>query len=246
MKLAHPSFTLDPKASAVLAELHGRSQRQLPSLIFYFLWRSIPRWLLGQRTIAMDERAQSFLSDKLIALAQDKCELCHLLCRALGATRIVEVGTSFGVSTIYLAAAARENTGSAARKPIVVGTEIDPRKVAAARQNLEQAGLGGYVDIRQGDARETLRDLDGPIDFVLLDSWIPLARPMIEMLAPRLRPGAVVICDNTVQFSEQYRDYLTFVRTPANGFHSTQMPYRGGIELSVRSRGAEPWHPADA
>jgi predicted O-methyltransferase YrrM len=124
--------------------------------------------------------------------------------------------------------------GSGERAPLVIGTEIDPHKVAAARSNLERAGLGAFADIRLGDARQTLRDIEGPIDFVLIDSWIPLARPMIEMLAPCLRPGAVVVCDNTAQFSERYRDYLDHVRSPKNGFRSTQMPYRGGLELSVR------------
>lgn len=225
------ALALDPKVSGVLEELHRKSRRELPSLVGYFLLRAIPRWIRWQRSPEIDEQAQSFLSDKLIALAQDKCEFCYLMCRSIAARRIVEVGSSFAVSTIYLAAAARESGGEGA---LVIGTEIDSRKVAFARRNLERAGLSAFADIRLGDARRTLLDVEGPIDFVLIDSWIPLARPMIEMLAPRLRRGAIVVCDNTGQFSKQYRDYLDYVRSPENGFRSTQIPYRGGLELSVR------------
>ena len=89
------------------------------------------------------------------------------MCRSLAAKRIVEVGSSFGVSTIYLAAAARESGSNA---PLVIGSEIDPRKVEAARRNLARAGLSGFADIRLGDARQTLQDVAGPIDFVLIDS----------------------------------------------------------------------------
>lgn len=228
-------LALDSRVITVLAELHNQSRRELPSLIGYFLLRSVPQWLRGHRMTEIDQSAQSFLSDKLIALSRDKCEFCYLVCRSLAARRIVEVGTSFGVSTIYLAAAARDNAARGGGEAVVIGTEIDSRKIATARRNLERAGLSEFADIRPGDARQTLNDIAGPIDFVLLDSWIGLARPIIEMLAPRLRPGAVVVCDNTAQFSEQYRDYLTFVRAPENGFRSTQLPYRGGMEFSVRN-----------
>lgn len=231
MTVSMSALALDPRVRGVLNELHRQSRRELPSLVGYFLLRAIPRWVRGQRSPEIDDKAQSFLSEKLIALAPDKCEFCYLMCRAIGASRIVEVGSSFGVSTIYLAAAARETGGD---KPLVIGTEIDPRKVSAATCNLERAGLAAFAEIRLGDARQTLLDVAGPIDFVLIDSWIPLARPMIEMLAPRLRSGAMVVCDNTAQFSEQYRDYLDYVRSPENGFRSTQLPYRGGLELSVR------------
>jgi predicted O-methyltransferase YrrM len=228
------ALALDSRVTTVLAELHDQSRRELPSLISYFLFRSVPQWLRGRRMTEIDQNAQSFLSDKLIALARDKCEFCYLVCRSLAARRIVEVGTSFGVSTIYLSAAARDNANSNGGDAVVVGTEIDSRKIAMARRNLERAGLSEFADIRIGDARQTLNDVAGPIDFVLLDSWIGLARPIIEMLAPRLRPGAVVVCDNTAQFSKQYRDYLDFVRNPQNGFRSIQLPFRGGMEFTVR------------
>src|SRR5258705_341442 len=105
---------------------------------------------------------------------------------------------------------------------------------AGARDNLEAAGLGDVVELRVGDARETLGSLASPIDFLLIDSWIPLARPILEMLKSSLRPGALVLCDNTGRFKAEYRDYLGYVRDPANGFRSIHVPFSGGMEVTLR------------
>ena len=174
-----------------------------------------------------------FMSDKLVALDPDKARLCYLLCRATAAKRIVEVGTSFGVSTIYLAAALRDNPDEAAEPGVVIGTEWEPSKVAAARVNLDAVGLGDLVQIREGDVRETLRDVGGPVDFVLMDIWVPMARPALELLVPQLRYGALVVADNVTSFRREYQDYLDLVRSPTAGFHSITLPYKGGVEISV-------------
>ena len=171
------------------------------------------------------------LLDQLVALDPEKGRLCHLLCRALGARRVVEVGTSFGVSTIYLAAAARENAVDGGG--IVIGTEWEASKVDAARGNLQRAGLADVVDIREGDIRETLRDVGGEVDFVLMDIWAPLARPALDLLIPHLGRGALVACDNVVRYRQDYRDYLDRVRDPKGGFLSTTLSSDGGFELSL-------------
>jgi predicted O-methyltransferase YrrM len=224
----------DADIEAVLARLHAQSRRELPSLMGYFLLRSLPQWIRGRRLTEMDDGDMLFLRGKLIALARDKGEFCYLMCRALGASRIVEIGTSFGVSTIYLAAAARDNAAATGRPALVISAEIDPVKAERARGNLEAARLADVVELRIGDARETLKSLASPIDFLLIDSWIPLARPILEMLKSNLRPGALVLCDNTAQFKAEYREYLDYVRDPANGFLSIHVPFRGGLEVTMR------------
>jgi predicted O-methyltransferase YrrM len=155
-------------------------------------------------------------------------DLIYILCRALRARRVVEFATSVGMSTLYFAAAVRDNGGG-----IVIGSELVPEKVAVAKRNLDEAGLSHLVDIRQGDARETLRDLGGPVDFVLIDGWPgaagqSLARQVIEIVAPQIRIGGLLMNDNGEE------DYLAYVRDPANGFRSTSLPLKGGTELSVR------------
>jgi len=115
----------------------------------------------------------------------------------------------------------------------VIGSEIVPAKVAAARRNLAHADLSKYVEIREGDARQTLRDLGGPVDFVLIDGWPlsegrSLARQVIEIVAPQLRKGGYVMNDNAEP------DFLEFIRDPGNGFLSVTLPLKGGTELSVK------------
>lgn len=68
----------------------------------------------------------------------------------------------------------------------------------------------------------------------MIDSWIPLARPILEIVAPHLRPAAIVLCDNTTQFAKEYSNYLDYVRNPENGFRSMVVPHAGGPELSVK------------
>jgi predicted O-methyltransferase YrrM len=159
----------------------------------------------------------------------DQGELMYLLCRALGARRVVDFATSLGFSALYLAAAVRDNGGGQ-----VIGAELVPAKIATARRNLEDAGLAQLVDIRAGDARTTLTDLGGPVDFALIDGWPgaggpSLALQVMRVVAPQLRPGAMVLNDNAES------DYLAYVRDPANGFRSMTLPLKGGTELSVKA-----------
>jgi predicted O-methyltransferase YrrM len=154
--------------------------------------------------------------------------LIYLLCRAVRATRVVEFASSVGFSTLYFAAAVRDNGGGT-----VIGSELVPAKIDVARHNLAQAGLADYVDIRPGDGRQTLHDLGGPVDFALIDGWPlesgpSLAREVIEIVAPQLRVGGFVMNDNAEP------DYMDFIRDPANGFVSITLPIKGETELSVK------------
>lgn len=155
-------------------------------------------------------------------------ELMYLLCRSLKATRVVDFATSLGVSALYLAAALRDNGGGT-----VIGSEIVPAKIEAAKANLAEAGLSQYLELRAGDARQTLRDLGGPIDFALIDGWPSsqgpsLSREVIELVAPQLRRGGMVLNDNAEP------DYLEYIRDPANGFISLTLPIKGSTELSLK------------
>lgn len=117
---------------------------------------------------------------------------------------------------------------------IVIGTEHEPAKIGRARQNLAEAGLTEFTDIREGDLRETLVDLTGPIDFLLIDIWIPMALPALDLVTPHLRPGALVVCDNVVAGATEYRDYLDVVRKPNGPFTSVTIPGQGGLEISMK------------
>ncbi len=223
------SFLGDPCLEALLARLHAESDAQSAAIgAFDAQFGTVHR--------AEDaERIKAFRSDKLVALDREKAEFCYQLCRAVNARRIVEIGTSYGVSTLYLAAAVRDNAGLSGAGE-VIGTEYEPAKARAARAHFEQAGLHTWIDLREGDLRETLKAINGPIDFVLVDIWISMARPALEMVAPHLRTGAIVVCDNTGRHRDAYADYFTFIDDPANGFRTMTLPFDGGLEMSVRCR----------
>jgi predicted O-methyltransferase YrrM len=159
--------------------------------------------------------------------------LLYVLACARRASIVVEFGTSFGLSTIQLAAALRDNGGGR-----LISTEFVASKAEAARRNLEAAGLSDLVEIRLGDALETLKGgVGGPIDVVLLDGAKNLYVPVLKLLEPTLAPRALVATDNTNDESP----YVAYVRNPANGYLSLGLPFESGNELSLwlgRQRGA--------
>src|SRR5438874_8077825 len=184
----------DPHLERLLDRLHEASDAQTETI----------REHRDERDKAVDRKPEdqaaltkTFLADKLYALDRDKAEFCYQVCRAIDARRIVEIGTSYGVSTLYLAAAVRDNVNASGGSGVVIGTEYEPEKACAARTNFAEAGLSGFIDLQEGDLRETLRHIEGPIEFALIDIWIPMSRPALELIAPHLRPRAVVVCDNT-------------------------------------------------
>ena len=224
------SIIEDPSLARLLAELHARSDAQLADLSAFAQRRESEGWT------PTAEQTKQFVSDKLVALDRDKAEFCYQLCRATDARRIVEIGTSYGVSTLYLAAALRDNIAERGGDGVVIGTEYEPQKALAASAHFEQAGLSRYIELRQGDLRETLLAIEGPIDFLLVDIWISMARPALELVAPHLRAGAIVICDNTDLHRSDYADYFAFLDNRANGFQTVTLPFKGGLEMSVRRR----------
>lgn len=188
----------DRRAVATLARLHTEADGQFWALLRHYL-PMLPRVLIGRRLPW--HRMERFYADKYIALEREQAAFCHLVARSIGARRIVELGTSFGVSTIWLAAAVRANGGG-----VVITTEVVREKALRAHRNIDDAGLGRFVEIRVGDARETLRDLAGPIDLLLIDGYPPAALDVLRIVAPHLRTGAVVLADNVGSFKADLAD----------------------------------------
>jgi len=206
--------------------LQAQSVAQEAATVGYFIERA-KKGDLDFETF--DDETNRFMADKMVALEPIKAEFCHMLCRALRATRVVEIGTSFGVSTLYLADAVRANGGG-----VVIGTEYEPAKAAQARANFAAAGVSELIDLREGDLRKTLKVIEGPVDFVLMDIWTEMARPALELVAPHLRPGAVIVADNTTQFREAYRHFFAFVEDAKNGLRTLTLPFDNGLEMVVK------------
>jgi len=214
----------DAKVRLVLERLHAEAHRDNMKRIWSFM-PYLPRMLTG-RKLPWD-RLQYKHDSSFLAVAPAGGIFLYLLVRAIGARRIVEFGTSFGVSTIYLALGVRDNGGG-----LVIGTEMVASKVASARNNIREAGLGDYVEIREGNALDTLKDLAGPVDFLLSDGWPQYALPVLQLVAPKMRHGAVVVNHNVVGLRGDHVEYVAYLRDPSNGFVSGSMTMAG--EFSVR------------
>lgn len=164
------------------------------------------------------------LKDLWLPVSADTGKLLYLLARSSGARHIVEFGTSFGISTIHLAAALRDNGGGR-----LVTTEFEPGKLQRAAAHLREAGLDDLVDLRAGDALQTLaQDLPAPIDLVLLDGAKVLYAEVLDLLQPHLRPGALIVADN----ADDSPAYLQRMRAPGSGYLS--LPFAEDVELSMR------------
>lgn len=178
--------------------------------------------LMGSTTDYLDFYGR--LKGAYLAVSRETGTLLYMLARAIGAKAIVEFGTSFGVSTLHLAAALRDNGGGR-----LIGSEFEPGKVAQAQASIEAAGLADLVEIRAGDALDTLAEgLPDTIDLLLLDGAKGLYPAVLGLVQSRLRPGALIVADN----AEWSPDYLATVRSAEQGYMS--VPFGGDVELSMK------------
>ena len=225
-ELASTTSLDTPEVRNVLERLHAEAGSQRAAFIPIALHWGLDA--LRRREPSIEEEARRF-KDLYIPLSPETGRFAYLVARSLGARRIVEFGTSFGISTLYLAAAVKDNGGG-----LVIGSEIEPGKVVQARANVEAAGLSKYVDIREGDALETLRDPGGAVDMALLDGWKDLYVPILEILTPHIREGGVVLGDNIKTFPKALAPYVARVQGGGHGFRSVTLPLGEGTEYSVR------------
>jgi predicted O-methyltransferase YrrM len=180
-------------------------------------------------TLGAVARAELF-KDVYMSVSAAGGELLYLLARAAGARSVVEFGTSFGVSTLYLASAVRDNGGGT-----VVGTELHADKAAAAQRNFDDAGLSEIIDLRVGDALSTLADLDRDVDLLLLDGWPDAELAVLELLEPRLHPGSVVVVDD-VDLDVNGDTQAALLRHLAGSpdYAGLKLPVGDGIQVCVR------------
>jgi predicted O-methyltransferase YrrM len=195
-----------------------------------------PQVLAAMADLSADERARLMhsrtdyldfygrLKDAPLAVSRETGALLYMLARGSRARAIVEFGTSFGLSTLHLAAALRDNGGGQ-----LITSEFEPSKAARARENLAAGGVADLVEIRLGDAMETLKtDLPESIDLVLLDGAKALYPDILDRVESRLRPGAFIVADN----ADHSPEYLARVRASGGGYLST--PFGPDVELSMR------------
>ena len=202
---------IDPVVSAVLADYEARAERERT------LWS----------TLSAEEGTRR-RDEWLLPVGRAAGRLMNLLIKEGEARRILEVGSSYGYSTTWLAEAARAVDGR------VTSLEVQAGKTVYAREQLERAGLSAYVEFRVGDALASLKELPGPFDFVLIDLWKNLYVPVFELLHPKLAQGAVVVADNMLQPESARADarvYRQRVRG-ARDMTSVLLAVGNGLEIS--------------
>jgi predicted O-methyltransferase YrrM len=212
----------DPKVAAALERMFAESAEQFASM------RSGGTDFSRLESATAQERADAF-SNYYLPVTQDAGRLLYALVRAARPGTVVEFGMSLGISAIHLASAVRDNGEGR-----VVTTELSAAKVAAAKKTFAEVGLDDLITVLEGDAVATLEKLDGPVDFVLLDGWKELYVPVLELLEPRLSPGALVVADNTSMAA--LASYLEYVRDPGNGYISVSFPARDSDSMEISCR----------
>lgn len=178
--------------------------------------------LMRSRTEYLD--LYGHLREFPLAVSRETGALLYMLARSLGAKNVVEFGTSFGISTLHLAAAVRDNGGGR-----VITTEFEPSKAERALEHFVAGGVADLIEIRLGDALQTLAsDLPETIDLVLLDGAKALYPEILALLESRLRPGALIVADN----ADYAPEYLSRVRSTDAGYLS--LPFDEDVELSMK------------
>ena len=173
--------------------------------------------------------ALSGCSSTYLPVTPESGRLLYALVRSSRPATVIEFGMSLGISAIHLASAVRDNgTGR------VVTTELSAAKVVAAKTTFADTGLDDLITVLEGDALSTLTGVDGPVQFVLLDGWKELYLPVLDLLEPKLSPGALVVADNTSM--DDAKPYLDRVRDPGSGYVSVNFPVREGDSMEISCR----------
>lgn len=215
---------LAPLLDRLFAEAEAPPSPELTAALTHASPRD--RASLSASTEATDYlRFYRLAKDAYLAVSRETAQLLYMLVRATRARSIVEFGTSFGISTLHLAAGLRDNGGGR-----VITTEFESSKAAPARENFVAGGLGDLIELREGDAVETLvHDLPTEVDLVLLDGAKSLYPTVLNLLERHLKPGALIVADN----ADRSPEYLARVRSASHGYSS--VPFAEDVELSMRT-----------
>jgi predicted O-methyltransferase YrrM len=206
----------DPAVSRVLESMHGAADRDDPPIL------ARAKGKTGAARAAL-------LNDAFIPVDREAGRLLYTLARGCAPGTVIEFGTSFGISTIYLAAALRDSGGGR-----LITSEIHEGKASRAREYVREAGLLDLVELRVGDALKTLADVKNGVSLLFLDGWKELYLPVLRLLERALAPGALVVGDDIDLFPEPLQPYLQYVRDPQNGYVSVKVPIGDAMELSTR------------
>lgn len=219
-----PCTLTTPGVQAVLERLYSDAKRVDQAALE--VANPVTEAMKGEAKFAL---RSELLKEAYLSVPPDVGRLLYMLARTCSCRTIVEFGTSMAISTIHLASAVRDNGGGK-----VITTELHAEKAKRAAENLHAAGLLDLVEIRFGDARETLRSIEGEVDFAFIDGWKELYLPVLKLIEPRLRPGAFVVADNLNSAGSAFKDYMSYVAAERNGYLSVAVPIGDWLSVALR------------
>lgn len=217
----------------VLHRLHREAEIADAPLMRAFASEANSREEMISQAIAAEDRdlneVYQRFANNFLSVSPRFGRFLYMCARACKAKRIVEFGSSMGISAIYMAAALRDMGGGH-----LIGTDLEPGKIERASANVAAAGLTDFVEFRLGDARATLSSGLGEIDMVMLDGAFTLYLPILKLLEPQLKPGALIVGENAFEEASGFIDY---VRDPQNGYLSLSLPFDPGRgnELTIKT-----------
>jgi len=223
--MAKPYFETDP-CGVVLDELYIEAKRDKLKVLPRLPWFLVRR-IFG-REFSQIFKTSDF-SNVYMPVDREEGKFLYRVARARRPKLIVEFGSSYGISAVFLGSALKDQGFGQ-----MIGTEIEHAKVVASQTNIRKAGLEAQVSIREGDALQTLRDLNSPIDILFLDGWKDLYLPLVKMLLPKLDSGAVLLSDNMQTFRRELVSFREFLLSLEGGFSSLTVPLGDGIEFAVK------------
>ena len=219
-----PNTLASPEVASLLTRLFGEADAKDPGVLASIQKEADARYG-GQR---YHPSLTHLFDQAFMPVPPEVGQFLYVVTRSRRPATIVEIGTSYGISAIHFAAALNDNGEGR-----LISAELSGAKVNAARANLRNLDLDRWVEIRQGDAFETLKSVEGPIDILFLDGWKDFYLPLLKALEPQLAPGSLVIGDDTKLFPERLASYLAYVRDPAN-YQSVDLAIGDGVEMSVK------------
>ena len=218
-----PNTLASPEVAGLLARLFAQADAQDPAVLST-IQKEADAHFAGQR---YHPSLAHLFDQAFMPVPPEVGQFLYVITRSRRPATIVEIGTSYGISAIHFASALNDNAEGR-----LISTELSAAKVKAARANLEALRLDRWVEIRQGDAFETLKSVES-IDILFLDGWKDFYLPLLKTLEPQLAPGSLVIGDDTKLFPERLASYLAYVRNPAN-YQSVDLAIGDGVEVSVK------------
>ncbi|RQS19961.1 methyltransferase domain-containing protein [Burkholderia sp. Bp8992] len=177
--------------------------------------------------LSTDDFATSEGSPLSLAVSAETGRFLRNMVLSRRPARILELGSSRGVSTLYFAEALRT-----LGRGVVVATECDALKCAHLRAHVRTAGLDAYVDMREGNVFDTVAELDGTFDLVFIDVWADAYLKLFKQIERLLRPGSVVLADNMYTAEDAVRPYKHYLDDDPR-FSTTTLDFESGIEFTV-------------